>query len=281
MKLKTRLLRSLLGLVSFLALIGFLHGAEDSDSRHASCNRGRSRLARDILREEFYPHVRKLNFQLPLNCPFSQERDMFLDNEQHKKEVRFNNWKCLYCNKIFKSEAYLENHYVNRHPETIKQDGFCLADYCDMLECDMQDTLKSPDGMFKTTTYRCDAKRMQKRRHRCHSVLDKCFPPHSSDAANRLHHEFEKLYCDHLSCEASPDGLGEVARRPHALLSQSKARNEYHSKKTKNSPWKKLAIVFGVLFAIILFIFYLGVCLYQKDMAILEDLRKLSSNRFS
>ena len=35
--------------------------------------------------------------------------------EQHKKEVRRNQWKCLFCDKIFRTEHFLDKHYENRH----------------------------------------------------------------------------------------------------------------------------------------------------------------------
>ena len=43
--------------------------------------------------------------------------------------------------------------------------------------------------------------------------------------------------------------------------------------------WKKLWIVFGVLFVIALVIFYLGMCLYRRDISIVDDLRKLSNSK--
>ena len=46
-----------------------------------ACDRRRSRLARAILNEEFYPLVSRLNFTLPDSCPFLPSNDMYLDNE--------------------------------------------------------------------------------------------------------------------------------------------------------------------------------------------------------
>lgn len=43
--------------------------------------------------------------------------------------------------------------------------------------------------------------------------------------------------------------------------------------------WKKLWVVLGVLFGLLLIIFYLGMCLYRKDMTIVDDLRKLSNKK--
>jgi hypothetical protein len=45
------------------------------------CDRKRSRLARAILAEEFYPAVLRLNFTLPDSCPLSPNNDIYADNE--------------------------------------------------------------------------------------------------------------------------------------------------------------------------------------------------------
>ena len=48
---------------------------------------------------------------------------------------------------------------------------------------------------------------------------------------------------------------------------------------TKSEGWRKFGIVLFVLFVLLLIIFYMGVCLYRKDMSIMADLRKLSNVR--
>ncbi len=164
----------------------------------------------------------------------------------------------------------MENHFVNRHNHTIKADGVCLADYCNMLECD----LHSEDN---TQEIGCNAKSMKTRQHRCQALIDKCFPPHHSEVANQLHHEFEKLYCAHLACES----IGKRRLAFPAQLISSSARHLAVGKEeaTRSDGWRKFGIVLFVLFVLLLFIFYMGVCLYRKDMSIMDDLRKLSNVR--
>lgn len=195
---------------------------------------------------------------------------------QHKKEVRYQNWRCTYCNKVFKSEHYLEQHFQNRHPYTIMRDGTCLGDYCEMLECD----LNHPDHQkaAEMSGIGCSQKLMQRRRHRCQSVVDTCFPPHHSDLANELHHRFEELYCSHLTCVQV--GHSQVPAKVPVALMKSAARRKGSSKdELRMSGWKKLYVVLGVLFGLVLVIFYLGMCLYRKDISIVEDLRKLSNSK--
>ena len=47
----------------------------------------------------------------------------------------------------------------------------------------------------------------------------------------------------------------------------------------KSEGWRKFGIVMFVLFLLLLLIVYIGVCLYRKDMGIMDDLRKLSNAR--
>jgi len=249
---------------------------EETEPNWATCSRARSRQARAILNEEFYPAVIRSRHKFPRECPLSKDNDIYLDNELHKKEARFGAYRCVYCNKVFKTESFLEKHFENRHVATIRNSGSCLADYCDLLECDM--LVEAAEGTYDGEGARCNPKTMQRRRHRCHSVLDMCFPPHASEVSSTLHHKFEALYCDHLECEDGPAGMAMRAKKPHPLLQEAASRR-MAGLTDKSSGWRKLGLVFGVLFLLLLIIFYLGLCLYRKDMTIMADLRKLSGSK--
>ena len=205
-----------------------------------SCDRARSRVARKFLDTELYPRLQELDFQLPRGCPFSKDVDMYLDNELHKKEARFNNWRCLYCNKVFKTEHYVEQHFETRHPGTILTDGVCLADYCDVLECDLHESLFEPGKTGESL--HCSPNVMQRRRHRCHLVLDQCFPPHGSKVANQLHHEFEHLYCHHLTCDEAGDGTMKKRQPSEAMMVAATVRMETIGGKGKVSGGRKLLV---------------------------------------
>ena len=74
-----QMFRSLIFSILAVGSIVLTHGQTDSSWKN--CDRGRSRLARSILKEEFYPAVVRMNFTLPESCPFLQSNDMYLDNE--------------------------------------------------------------------------------------------------------------------------------------------------------------------------------------------------------
>jgi len=242
----------------------------------SKCERARARQARAILNEEVYPVVEKRSYQLPSSCPLARQQDMYLDNELHKKEVRYQNWRCTYCNKVFKAEHFLERHFEHRHPYTIMRDGVCLADYCETLACDLN--LPEGGGLLGGSQSGCSQKLMQRRRHKCQSVVDACFPPHHSNLANELHHYFEELYCSHLVCNEVGHSL-VAAPLPATLLKSAARRKGANKDELRAGGWKKLYVVLGVLFSLILVIFYLGMCLYRKDISIVADLRKLSNSK--
>jgi hypothetical protein len=201
----------------------------------------------------------------------------FFSCTQHKKEVRYQNWRCTYCNKVFKSEQFLERHIENRHPYTILKDGVCLADHCDVLMCDLA-PLSQDAGGPSEQKMGCNPKLTQRRRHKCQSIIDLCFPPQHSDLANQLHHHFEELYCSHLTCIEIGQRLitGQI---PEALRRSSVRNVGYSKEDARMKGWKKLYLVIGVLFGLLLVIFYLGMCLYRKDIGIMSDLRKLSNSK--
>ncbi len=200
-------------------------------------------------------------------------------HKQHKKEVRYQNWRCTYCNKVFKSEHYLERHFENRHPYTISKDGTCLADHCDVLMCDLTPPpSQETDSERRPTQAGCNAKLTQRRRHKCQSIIDACFPPQHSDLANQLHHQFEEMYCAHLTC--TQVGHSMVPGQIPAALRRSTARNTGTSREDARAKgWKKLYMVLGILFGLLLVIYYLGMCLYRRDIGIMDDLRKLSNSK--
>ena len=68
------------------------------------CDRRRSRLARSILTEEFYPLVSRLNFTLPDSCPFLPANDMYLDNELVRSVHSLIQLQYPFLNSVFLTE---------------------------------------------------------------------------------------------------------------------------------------------------------------------------------
>ncbi|CAG9825451.1 unnamed protein product [Phaedon cochleariae] len=108
-----------------------------------SCPRDNARIVRKIIKTKWIPILEKFKVGLPLECPFHPLRDIFGPQQTAKKQHRPSQWTCGICGKSFFEEKFLDLHFDNRHKEYINmaEDAVCLADYCDIMRCDVLMTL--------------------------------------------------------------------------------------------------------------------------------------------
>ncbi|XP_055632990.1 uncharacterized protein LOC129773412 isoform X2 [Toxorhynchites rutilus septentrionalis] len=104
-----------------------------------SCSRDSSRVVRKIVQSKWLPILEKYQVQLPLECPFHPLRDIFGPQQSAKKQHRPSQWTCGFCGKSFFEEKHLDMHFESRHRSNINmaEDAVCLADYCDMMRCEV------------------------------------------------------------------------------------------------------------------------------------------------
>uniref|UniRef100_A0A182QU16 C2H2-type domain-containing protein n=1 Tax=Anopheles farauti TaxID=69004 RepID=A0A182QU16_9DIPT len=104
-----------------------------------SCSRESSRVVRKIVHSRWLPILEKYQVKLPLECPFHPLRDIFGPQQSAKKQHRPSQWTCGFCGKSFFEEKHLDVHFENRHRNNINtaEDAVCLADYCDMMRCEV------------------------------------------------------------------------------------------------------------------------------------------------
>lgn len=71
-------------------------------------------------------------------CPlkYIQTRDILSPYDKQKVKLAGNTFECDICHKTFKSEHYIEQHFLRAHPNPPGQNEVCLADYCAFLPCD-------------------------------------------------------------------------------------------------------------------------------------------------
>lgn len=110
-----------------------LHSSVADDIlRH--CDRTRSaeaRLALDLL---LVRPLRAHGLNLSSSCLLSPARDVLSAQEATKRQVTPSLWSCTLCNKLFRSEHFLDKHLARhhpllRHPETT----VCHAELCDTV----------------------------------------------------------------------------------------------------------------------------------------------------
>ena len=87
--------------------------SEELKSIQTSCSRSQSREVRSFLNTTFF-HQIDPNY-MSVICDLNPINDLYLDQENNKQLLSRNEWKCLYCNKRFKSEHYIDKHMSNQH----------------------------------------------------------------------------------------------------------------------------------------------------------------------
>lgn len=104
-----------------------------------SCPRDRASVVRRIVHKRWMPILKKYQVELPLECPFHESRDIFRPQQRAKHQHRPSQWTCGLCGKSFYAEKYLDAHFDNRHKSNVNaaEDAVCLADYCDIMRCDV------------------------------------------------------------------------------------------------------------------------------------------------
>ncbi|KAL8111589.1 uncharacterized protein LOC141667244 [Apium graveolens] len=174
-----------------------LHKHDEGNADEVHCSRERSRTAWKIIEEYLMPFVEKEKYQLSLNCRLHPDNDIFRDQEQHKIHADINEWRCGYCEKSFRSEKYLDQHFDNRHFNLLNiSHSKCLADLCGALHCDLVTD-------FKSRKARCNPSASARNKHLCEGLADKCFPVNQGLSANRLHELFLRQFCDAHTCSGA------------------------------------------------------------------------------
>lgn len=114
-----------------------------------SCPRDNARIVRRIIQNKWIPILERYKVSMPLECPFHPQRDIFGPQQAAKKQHRPSQWTCGLCGKSFFEEKYLDLHFDNRHKGYINmaEDAVCLADYCDIMRCDVLIT-QDPKTVF-------------------------------------------------------------------------------------------------------------------------------------
>mmetsp|Transcript_519 Transcript_519/g.1116 ORF Transcript_519/g.1116 Transcript_519/m.1116 type:complete len:272 (+) Transcript_519:146-961(+) len=215
------------------------------------CSRDKSRKARAILDVYLHPFlVESHKGNMSEECVLQPHRDMYREHELNKKEVRRSQWKCLFCSKMFRSEDYLDKHFDNRHLSAIPEGAeVCLGDYCDVLHCDHDHPVHSKFSAL----FSCKSSDMARRRHHCEAIAHKCFPPEAGLNIAHLHDFFVHQFCDAHTCESGrllfPGGMGGAGN--------------------------KWIYIMTFIMIVGLGILYSCIYLYQRDIPMAQDLRRV------
>ena len=57
---------------------------------------------------------------MPQDCLLQLDRDIYGFQEDNKVMESGSRWVCDFCGKAFYEERWLEKHFENRHPQTLR-----------------------------------------------------------------------------------------------------------------------------------------------------------------
>jgi len=193
------------------------------------------------------------------SCPLHPLLDLLSEHETHKT-IHSGSWKCSYCGKMFGTESYVDNHLYRSHKNEIPKNATtCLADYCGIFGCENID--EETDSIDSPVV--CNDNVMLKRKYACQSLMQRCFPPQLGDSFHRLNELFNRQYCGVLTCKNG-------AETAYSRLQAS-----------KTSPVTTIMYyIVSITVLLILFTYYLIVCIYQRDRKT-KDMERLAAKRHS
>jgi hypothetical protein len=185
------------------------------------CPRGASAEAKRIIDVVIRTIAEDSNTVIAPSCPFNPDRDIFSRQNKHKLYEPGRFWRCEFCNKEFRSEAFLDRHMDSRHATEVQQgDTVCLADFCDTLGCpsalhadhhshdhdhDHDHEADSPKG--PATASHHHGNDAEQAFDRCVSLLQRCL---SIDWASERGHEVLESVV-HSFCDRDPCDHGRTA----------------------------------------------------------------------
>ncbi|XP_033117548.1 uncharacterized protein LOC117117380 [Anneissia japonica] len=165
------------------------------------CSRHQSRIARKNLEKNFFPKFQNHAYVIPDNCAWNPAKDIYLNQEQNKEVDELGRAVCNFCGKIFVSEYHIDLHMTNRHQQHILKDGkeACLADYCDILRCDILSGDKRT-GYWDEAL--CNEAQLKQLRDSCEKHVRSCVPDHlEEDKKIDFIAELIDSTCSALTCD--------------------------------------------------------------------------------
>ena len=84
-------------------------------------------MARASLGKTVYAEAEAAHHTLPEACPFNTNRDRLLFDETNKIMYSHSRFTCRLCNKSFRGETYIDQHFQNRHNRSVAEVGPRLA----------------------------------------------------------------------------------------------------------------------------------------------------------
>ncbi len=100
------------------------------------CPRTEASQAKAIVGGAVVPAAAAAGLRLSAACPFHPSKSVHARQNRHKALEPQGFWRCGFCKKQFRSEAFLDRHMdLRHHAEVDANTTVCLGDFCDILGC--------------------------------------------------------------------------------------------------------------------------------------------------
>ncbi|CAG2162110.1 unnamed protein product [Oppiella nova] len=172
---------------------------------------------------KFIPILDRYRVPVPMDCPFHPQRDYLWwpdieDEYEYDDEISFQ-WTCPFCGSNFLCAERLAIHWdeIHRNEFTRSEDSICLADFCDIMRCDViiankrkrRNRLRSLALSKNKTEFNiqtnCDPKHMKFLENKCETIVRQCtqglITSISSKDYRDIEYELIESVCSYLTCD--------------------------------------------------------------------------------
>lgn len=176
----------------------------------------------------------------------------------YNKRKKEEEWKEVGTSKVFKSEADIDAYLTARFLNDNKNTGdVCLAEYCDVLQCDKYYESLSSEAASSTTEkdYIAKARGAHTTAH-CYALAKTCFPERTGNAMQEKNaRRFESVFCDTFIGlhQDGRNAFAHIRKQEYRYPGQQQRQQRVGNTSSSNSSF----LIVSSLFIFLGFIFYL------------------------
>ena len=176
----------------------------------------------------------------------------------YNKRKKEEEWKEVGTGQVFKSEADIDAYLTARFLNDNKNTGdVCLAEYCDVLQCDKYYESLSSEAASSTTEkdYVAKARGAHTTAH-CYALAKTCFPERTGNAMQEKNaRRFESVFCDTFIGlhQDGRNAFAHIRKQEYRYPGQQQRQQRVGNTSSSNSSF----LIVSSLFIFLGFIFYL------------------------
>eukprot|EP00045_Choanoeca_perplexa_P003324 m.29888 g.29888 ORF g.29888 m.29888 type:complete len:274 (-) comp11982_c0_seq2:1319-2140(-) len=188
---------------TILCLFAFVVASANDISLHAmaaKCSRQASRQAEEAIDTLINSHLQP-DDMVPASCPLQQDRNIFKYHNRLRDLESSSHATCSSCGKAFTNVDFLDQHLHRRHSSQLLPSQandtdtlLCLADYCDVLQCEVFDQPATVRVLAQRKSD-CSDQSFKLAQQHCLEVVQQC------SAGRLMEQRLRRRICSRLSCD--------------------------------------------------------------------------------